>query len=51
MYNKILVPIDLLEDSLNPQIIKHIEELAKLGSPEIHFLSVIPSAELFLVLK
>lgn len=35
MYNKILVPIDLLEDSLNPQIIKHIEELAKLGSPEI----------------
>ena len=47
MYNKILVPIDLLEDSLNPQIIKHIEELAKLGSPEIHFLSVIPSAELF----
>lgn len=47
MYNKILVPIDLLEDSLNPQIIKHVEELAKLGAPEIHFLSVIPNAELF----
>lgn len=47
MYKKILVPIDLLEDDLNPQIIKHVEELAKLGSPEIHFLSVIPSAELF----
>lgn len=47
MYKKILVPIDLLEDSLNPQIIKHIEEFTKLGSPEIHFLSVIPNAELF----
>lgn len=47
MYKKILVPIDLLEDDLNLKIIKHVEELAKLGSPEIHFLSVLPNAELF----
>lgn len=47
MYKKILVPIDLLEDDLNLVIIKHVEELAKLGKPEIHFLSVIPSLELF----
>ncbi|KPD03125.1 universal stress protein [Moellerella wisconsensis] len=47
MYKTILVPIDLLEDDLNPEIIKHVEQLAKLGSPKIHFLSVIPSVELF----
>ncbi len=47
MYKKILVPIDLLEDDLNLVIIKHVEELAKLGKSEIHFLSVIPSLELF----
>lgn len=47
MYKKILVPIDLLEDELNQDIIKHVEALAMLGAPEIHFLSVIPSVELF----
>lgn len=47
MYKKILVPIDLLEDELNQEILKHIEALAQLGSPEIHFFSVIPSVELF----
>ena len=47
MYQKILVPIDLLEDELNQEILKHVEALAQLGSPEIHFLSVIPSVELF----
>ena len=47
MYKKILVPIDLLEDDLNLIIIQHVEELAKLSNSEIHFLSVIPSLELF----
>lgn len=47
MYKKILVPIDLLEDDLNSNIIKHVEDLATLGKPEIHFFSVIPSVELF----
>ncbi|MGL5953521.1 Universal stress protein F [Providencia rustigianii] len=47
MYKKILVPIDLLEDDLNEKIISHVESLAKLGTPEIHFLSVLPSVELF----
>lgn len=47
MYKKILVPIDLLEDELNQEIIKHVEALAQLSSAEIHFLSVIPSLELF----
>ena len=47
MYKKILVPIDLLEDDLNLTIIKHVEALAKLGTPEIHFITVLPSLELF----
>lgn len=47
MYKTILVPIDILEDELNPEIIKHVEQLAKLGTPKIHFLSVLPSIELF----
>ena len=47
MYKKILVPIDLLEDELNLVILKHVEEIAKLSTSEIHFISVIPSMELF----
>src|SRR5699024_4898940 len=47
MYKKILVPIDILEDELSQELITHIEQIAQVGKPEIHFLTVIPNAELF----
>ena len=28
MYNKILVPIDIIEDELNQKVINHVETLA-----------------------
>ncbi len=47
MYKKILVPIDILEDELSQELLTHIEQIAQVGKPEIHFLTVIPNAELF----
>ena len=44
MYKKILVPIDILEDELSQELITHIEQIAQVGKPEIHFLTVIPNA-------
>lgn len=50
MYNKILVPIDIVEDELNQKVIKHVETLVLFNQPskpEIHFLSVLPNLEIF----
>jgi len=50
MYNKILVPIDIVEDELNQKVIKHVETLVSFNQPskpEIHFLSVLPNLEIF----
>ncbi|WP_290605192.1 hypothetical protein [Arsenophonus sp. ENCA] len=50
MYNKILVPIDIVEDELNQKVIKHVETLVSFNQPskpEIHFLSVLPDLEIF----
>lgn len=50
MYNKILFPIDIVEDELNQKVIKRVETLVSFNQPskpEIHFLSVLPNLEIF----
>ncbi len=47
MYNTILVPIDILEDDLTDKMLPHVEALAKIDNPKIHFLTVIPNVEMF----
>lgn len=44
MYNKILVPIDLLEDELTQKVIPHVECLAKLSNAEVIFFHTLPVA-------
>ncbi|WP_334327088.1 universal stress protein [Gilliamella apicola] len=44
MYNKILVPIDLLEDELTQKVIPHVECLAKLSNAEVVFFHTLPVA-------
>ncbi|HGJ5875657.1 MAG TPA: universal stress protein [Arsenophonus sp.] len=51
MYNKILVPIDIVENELNQKVINHVETFASCNQSnqtEIHFLSVLPNLEIFL---
>ncbi|HCR4032292.1 TPA: universal stress protein [Morganella morganii] len=47
MYNTILVPIDILEDDLTDKMLPHVEALAKIDNPKIHFFTVIPNVEMF----
>lgn len=42
MYNIILVPIDLSEQILSEKVIPHIELLARVDDPQVHFLHIIP---------
>ncbi len=42
MYNIILVPIDLSEQILSEKVAPHIEQLARVDDPHIHFLHIIP---------
>lgn len=44
MYNKILVPIDVLEDELTQKVIPHVECLAKLSNAEVTFFHTLPVA-------
>ena len=44
MYNKILVPIDVLEDELTQKVIPHVECLAKLSNAEVIFFHTLPVA-------
>ncbi|MCX8648969.1 universal stress protein [Gilliamella sp. B2776] len=44
MYNKILVPIDVLEDELTQKVIPHVECLAKLSNAEVIFFHTLPLA-------
>lgn len=44
MYNKILVPIDVLEDELTQKVIPHVECLAKLSNAEVVFFHTLPVA-------
>lgn len=44
MYNKILVPVDILEKELTNKIIPHIEFLGHASNAEIHFFHVLPVA-------
>lgn len=44
MYNKILVPIDVLEDELTQKVIPHVECLAKLSNAEAVFFHTLPVA-------
>ena len=40
MYNTILVPIDVTEDSLTSMLIPHVNSLQKLNNATVHFLAV-----------
>ncbi|HBO23607.1 MULTISPECIES: universal stress protein [unclassified Providencia] len=40
MYNTILVPIDVTEDSLTNMLIPHVNSLQKLNNSTVHFLAV-----------
>ncbi|OCG11632.1 universal stress protein [Gilliamella sp. wkB292] len=44
MYNKILVPIDILEDELTQKVIPHLECLAKLSNAKVIFFHTLPVA-------
>lgn len=44
MYNKILVPIDVLENELTQKVIPHVECLAKLSNAEVIFFHTLPVA-------
>ncbi|MBI0029715.1 universal stress protein [Gilliamella apicola] len=44
MYNKILVPVDVLEDELTQKVIPHVECLAKLSNAEVIFFHTLPVA-------
>ena len=44
MYNKILVPVDVLEDELTQKVIPHVECLAKLSNAEVVFFHTLPVA-------
>ncbi len=43
MYNSILVPIDISEDSLTNTVIPFVQTHATLNTAKVHFLTVIPS--------
>ena len=43
MYNSILVPIDISEDSLTNTVIPFVQAHATLNTAKVHFLTVIPS--------
>lgn len=44
MYKKILVPIDVLEDTLTQKVIPHVECLAKLSNAQVIFFHTLPVA-------
>jgi universal stress protein F len=43
MYNSILVPIDISEDSLTHMVIPFVQAHTALNTAKVHFLTVIPS--------
>ncbi|WP_285130898.1 universal stress protein UspF [Leclercia adecarboxylata] len=43
MYNSILVPIDVSEDSLTNMVIPFVQAHATLNTAKVHFLTVVPS--------
>lgn len=43
MYNSILVPIDISEDSLTNMVIPFVQAHATLNTAKVHFLTVVPS--------
>ncbi|ELW9533329.1 universal stress protein UspA, partial [Enterobacter roggenkampii] len=43
MYNTILVPIDISEDSLTHMVIPFVQAHTALNTAKVHFLTVIPS--------
>ncbi|WP_237387607.1 universal stress protein [Xenorhabdus sp. Sc-CR9] len=49
MYNTILVPIDIAEDQLTDNAIKHAEYLAKISNAKIHLFHSVPDISRFSV--
>ncbi|CDL81274.1 universal stress protein [Xenorhabdus szentirmaii] len=49
MYNTILVPVDISEDPLTDNAIKHAEYLAKISNAKIHLFHAVPDISRFSV--
>ena len=47
MYKSILVPVDIEEDILTQNALRHVEYLAKMSDADVHFLYVLPDAQAF----
>ena len=47
MYKSILVPVDIEEDILTQNALRHVEYLAKMADADVHFLYVLPDAQAF----
>ena len=45
MYKSILVPVDIEEDILTQNALRHVEYLAKMADADVHFLYVLPDAQ------
>lgn len=47
MYNSILVPVDISEDSLTHMVIPYVQTHAVLNTAKVHFLTVVPSLSFY----
>ncbi|MFI8418046.1 universal stress protein [Serratia sp. NPDC078593] len=47
MYKTILVPVDIAEEQLTENAIKHVEYLAKLSGAKVHLFHALPDASAF----
>ena len=47
MYKSILVPVDIEEDILTQNALRHVEYLAKMSDADVHFLYVLPDEQAF----